>query len=172
MSVKGVDKLMKQFNKLGNINPVVEKAIQKECLRVQRSAVMLCPANNGELRQSIKVKVDAQASKVTGTVYTNKEYASYVEFGTGPIGEEKHQGISPDISPVYSQNGWWFQGDDIKPQDARKYYWIKSEGAKGTFYYTKGQPAQPFLYPALKKNENIITMNLGAALQVGIKGGM
>lgn len=168
--VKGAEKLMRQLNNLGNINPVVEKAVRKETLRVQRNAVLLCPVNHGELRQTIKTKVEATEGMVIGTVYTNNKYAVYVEFGTGPIGEANHEGISPDVNPVYSQSGWWFPGDKVTPQDAAKYHWpsMTTEDGK-TLYFTQGQPAQPFMYPALKGIEDIVCMNMKETLVAGIK---
>ncbi len=169
-AVKGAEKLMRQLNNLGNINPIVEKAVKKETLRVQRNAVLLCPVNHGELRQSIKTKVKATENMVTGTVYTNNKRAAYVEFGTGPVGEENHEGISPEVTPAYSQNGWWFPGDKVTPQDVAKYHWPSMETENGkTLYFTKGQPAQPFMYQALKGIEDIVCMNLKASLVAEIK---
>lgn len=169
-AVKGAEKLMRQLNNLGNINPVVEKAVRKETLRVQRNAVLLCPVNHGELRQTIKTKVEATEGMVIGTVYTNNKHAAYVELGTGPIGEANHEGISPEVNPVYSQSGWWFPGDKVTPQDAEKYHWpsMTTEDGK-TLYFTQGQPAQPFMYPALKGIEDIVCMNLKATLVAGIE---
>lgn len=169
-AVKGAEKLMRQLNNLGNINPVMEKAVRKETLRVQRNAVLLCPVNHGELRQTIKTKVEATEGMVIGTVYTNNKHAAYVELGTGPIGEANHEGISPEVNPVYSQSGWWFPGDKVTPQDAEKYHWpsMTTEDGK-TLYFTQGQPAQPFMYPALKGIEDIVCMNLKATLVAGIE---
>ena len=170
MAVKGAEKLMRQLNTLGNINPVVEKAVRKETLRVQRNAVLLCPVNHGELRQSIKTKVEATEGMVVGTVYTNKKHAAFVEFGTGPVGQDNHEGISPEVNPAYSQSGWWFPGDKITPQDAAKYHWPSMTTDDGkTLYFTQGQPAQPFMYPALKGIEDIVCMNLKAALAAEIE---
>lgn len=170
MAVKGAEKLMRQLNTLGSINPVVEKAVRKETLRVQRNAVLLCPVNHGELRQSIKTKVEATEGMVVGTVYTNNKHAAFVEFGTGPVGQDNHEGISPEVNPVYSQSGWWFPGDKITPQDAAKYHWPSMTTDDGkTLYFTQGQPAQPFMYPALKGIEDIVCMNLKAALVAEIE---
>lgn len=170
MAVKGAEKLMRQLNTLGKINPVVEKAVRKETLRVQRNAVLLCPVNHGELRQSIKTKVEATEGMVVGTVYTNKKHAAFVEFGTGPVGQDNHEGISPEVNPAYSQSGWWFPGDKITPQDAAKYHWPSMTTDDGkTLYFTQGQPAQPFMYPALKGIEDIVCMNLKAALVAEIE---
>lgn len=169
-AVKGAEKLMRQLNNLGDINPIVKKTVKKETLRVQRNAVLLCPVNNGELRQSIKTKVKATEDMVTGTVYTNNKRAAYVEFGTGPVGEENHEGISPEVTPAYSQNGWWFPGNNVTPQDAAKYHWPSMETEDGkTLYFTKGQPAQPFMYQALKGIEDIVCMNLKVSLAAEIE---
>lgn len=170
MAVKGAEKLMRQLNTLGSITPVVEKAVKKETLRVQRNAVLLCPVNHGELRQSIKTKVEATEGMVVGTVYTNNKHAAFVEFGTGPVGQDNHEGISPEVNPVYSQSGWWFPGDKITHQDAEKYHWPSMTTDDGkTLYFTQGQPAQPFMYSALKGIEDIVCMNLKAALVAEIE---
>jgi len=169
-AVQGTESLMRKLNKIGDISPVIHKAMSRECERVRGTAVMLCPGNHGELRGSIKKKVEQTEGMIIGTVYTNKRYAAYVELGTGPIGQDNHEGISPEVHPVYSQNGWWFPGDNITPADADRYHWpsMSTEDGK-TLYYTQGQPAQPFMYPALRMNEDIICMNLGAALSADIK---
>lgn len=170
MAVVGAEKLMRQLNNLGNISPVVEKAVRKETLRVQRNAVLLCPVNHGELRQSIKTKVETTEGMVIGTTYTNNKHAVFVEFGTGPVGQDNHEGISPEVNPIYSQSGWWFPGDKITPQDAEKYHWPSMTTDDGkTLYFTQGQPAHPFMYPALKGIEDIVCMNLKATLVAEIK---
>lgn len=162
-------KLLKQFQNLEEILEPVKRAVAKQVQVVRGSAVYLCPANHGELRGSIYGKTEVESNTVIGTVYTNKEYAAYVEFGTGPNGEESHEGISPEVNVTYSQNGWWFSGDSINPSDASQYGWPSSEGEDGTFYFTKGQAAQPFMYPALKQNEKTILANIKSDLQKEIE---
>ena len=51
--------------------------------------------------------VETEGRNVTGICYTDKKYGPYVEFGTGPKGQENHEGISPDTTPVYTQSPWW-----------------------------------------------------------------
>lgn len=169
--IKGTEKLMNKMYNLRNIDPAVVNAMRKETLRVQRNAVMLCPANSGELRQTIKTKVKPRNGLITGIVYTNNKHAAYVEFGTGPVGESDHEGISPNVNPKYSsKDGWWFPGKKIPPQDAEKYHWPSMTAEDGkTLYFTKGQPAQPFLYPALKFYEDSICENIKKALAADIK---
>lgn len=136
--LEGADELIEKLNSISNEmkTEILEKAVGQGTQIVRREAVLLCPVDTGELRQSIKTSVEEAGDEVNGITYTNKEYAAYVEFGTGPKGEESHSGISPEITPSYTQQGWSYKNDD------------------GEWIYTNGQPAQPFMYPALKNNED------------------
>ena len=127
-SIEGVDNLMNRLNDLDNLfqSGAIERAVQRGCMTVQAEAKLLCPVDTGELRNSIMTKVEASGDRVIGKVYTNKEYAPYVEFGTGSRGEASYDG------PVdVSYNMQW-----------------------------AGHPAQPYLYPALKNNEEIVVSNI------------
>ena len=95
-----------------------------------------------------------------GAVYTNKKYGPYVELGTGPRGEADHAGISPLVTPAYSQSPWWIHESQIDAKIAEKYHWFYIDTPEGRFYQCSGQPAQPFLYPALKNNEERVTRNI------------
>ena len=162
MAVNGAEKLMRQFNQLGTMEPVVCKAVKKQAEVVRGVAVKLCPVYSPkgdpipgvspvELRGSIYTQVQQEAHAVIGSVYTNKEYAAYVEFGTGPVGQANHAGISPAVPVAYVQEGWVWPDVD------------------GGFHYTEGQPAQPFMYPALKTMEDHVVKALAADLQAGMK---
>ncbi|MTK08447.1 MAG: HK97 gp10 family phage protein [Hungatella sp.] len=107
--IKGLDSLMKKYNNMtGNVTgPGLEKAVGASIKMVQGEAKLLCPVNDGELRESIKTSVYSQDEKVIGAAYTNKKHGPYVEFGTGPKGEADHAGISPKVSPSYTQSPWW-----------------------------------------------------------------
>ena len=165
--VDGIGRLLAKLDRLGmSAEEGLSKAIGKQTKKVQATAKLLCSVNQGELRNSIKTSVETEAGRVTGTVYTNKKYAAYVEFGTGPVGEQNHAGISPEITPAYSQNPWWIHESMIDKKDAG---FFKIETENGTFYQTHGQPAQPFLYPALKSNEKNIRSSVEEELQKQIR---
>jgi len=162
MPVNNVESLMRKFNQLGSMEPVVYKAVKKQAEVVRAVAVKLCPVyqpkgepipgvSSGELRGSIHTKVEQDAKSTIGSVYTNKNYAAYVEFGTGPVGQANHLGISPQVPVAYTQEGW---------------VWPDKEGG---FHYTEGQPAQPFMYPALKSMEKRVVNGIAADLQAGIR---
>lgn len=151
MAVNGVQSLMRKFNNLGTMEPIVKKAVKKQAEIVRAVAVRLCPVDTGALKGSIYSKVEQDAGSTIGTVYTNTKYAAYVEFGTGPVGQANHAGISPEVAVSYTQEPWVYQDDEKK------------------FHYTEGQPAQPFMYPALKSMENRVVAGLAADLQAGIQ---
>lgn len=158
-SIENINSLLKKLAELDSEmeTDIMLKVIKRDDLQVQKQARLLAPFSSGNLRRSIKTKEEVKGTSITGTVYTNLEYAMYNELGTGPIGQANHQGISPKITPRYSQKGWVIPADEISEKEAEMYHFkavIKNGEVIG--YYTKGQPARPFLYPALKDQEKIL----------------
>ncbi len=145
MEVKGMKELLQKLDFIDKAmrGRVIKNAVSKGCHTVQGAAKMLCPKDTGELINSIVTKVEEKADRVTGKIYTNKEYAAYVEFGTGPKGNEDHDGISPNVTPSYREKGWSYKDEET-----------------GEWVYTKGQPAQPYMYPALKSCEEEVTKQI------------
>lgn len=143
-----------KLEKLATIDmmPGVAKAISL----VQESAKALCPVKDGELRSSIYTDTEREDDVCRGICYTNKKYATYVEFGTGPNGQESHAGVSPNVDVVYSQTGWMMPAEAMSMEEAEGYGFgiAKDENENPIGYYTNGQAARPFMYPALKNNED------------------
>ena len=108
----------------GDSSNVIDRALLKAGERVRARAVLLCPVNTGELRNSIKV---TRVSPGKITVGTNKEYAVYVEYGTGTLGDNS--------VPHTSKQEWRWQDE------------------QGNWHISHGTPAQPFLRPAAKERE-------------------
>lgn len=149
--IDGLKELAAKLDKLsGSSRSIFEKGMQKSLKAVQDRAKLLCPVNEGELRNSIRTSVRSTTEGIEGICYTNSAYAAYVEFGTGPKGQSNHSGISPAVNPTYKQRGWAFPASAITSGPykfaERKYHGIK-------YYLTDGQAAQPFMYPALKDGE-------------------
>lgn len=155
--IEGLDKLMKKYDKLADqiSGEAMERAVTNAIKLIQADAKNNCPVRYGELRNSIKAAIENQDGKVLGTAYTNKEYAIFVEMGTGPVGEANHNGVSPNVDLAYSQTGWIIPRDKI--------------GAGDKVGYTEGQPAQPFMYPALKNNEERTNKNIANYLSREIR---
>ena len=147
-SIKGLDSLLRKLDTLGgNSTEVLERGITKAAKRVQRDAKLLCPVDSGDLRNSIRAETEVQDGVVIGKVSTNKEYAPYVEFGTGQRGQS---------GEAYTT--------DLERGEALKY--------PGELSYRQdwvGMPAQPFLYPAMKQNEDKIIGDVANELRKEIR---
>lgn len=167
MSVIGLKELDRKLQELSKVD--VKKAVANGMQAVRSAAVLGCPVNDGELRQSIFAEVYEENDTTTGVCWTNKEYSPYVEFGTGPKGQENHAGISPNVSPAYTQNPWWIHESQIDERTAEKYHWISIDTPDGKFYQCTGQPAKPFMYPALKDNKDTVLKDFKTDFIANIK---
>lgn len=168
MSVDGTKELEKMFSQLSKVQmkQEVEQAIQI----IRSAAAEGVPVGHGELRRSIFTDVHEEEDSVIGECFTNKEYAIYVEFGTGPRGQEKHDGISPEHHPVYTQSPWWIHESQIDEQIAEKYHLFSIDTPQGKFYQSSGQAAHPFMHPALHDNEDIVLKDFATHLAVNLEG--
>ena len=154
MSVNGFDEVEKALQEVSELD--TRQAVGEAIQFVRSAAVENCHADTGELRQSIFAETTEEENSVTGICWTDKAYAPYIEFGTGPKGQEKHAGISPEVTPVYTQQPWWIHESQIDRRVAEKYRWPYMDTPDGRFY--------PFLYPAMKDNEEQILKVLGGSL--------
>ena len=151
----GEAKLISHLDDLANID--ITPGIKKAISFVQEAAKMNAPSVSGELRESIFIKTEKRGDEVVGICGTANEHAAYVEFGTGPRGQADHGGISPDVAVAYTQSPWWIHESQLTPGTAEKYGWSYIDNKQGRFYRVSGQPAQPYLYPALHDNHDTIS---------------
>ena len=149
--IKNIDKLMQKLKEMGKDKQIVGGAVKKAGLQVRDEAKLNCPVDTGNLRNSIKCSQPKQdgGGNWYVEVYTNTEYAVYVEFGTGQKGQSTN--TNSDVSVSYRQDGCVYQDEE------------------GSWWYTTGQPAQPFLYPALKDNEYEIKKGIAKSVEKGFK---
>lgn len=137
VGIKGVDRLTQRFNNIANME--LKDIVNKATALVHGQAKELAPVDKGQLAGSIHMQVKDTGKAIEGRVYTNVEYAPYVEFGTGINGNGTYPYEVEGLSLEYRDKGWAYFDED-------KEEWI----------YTKGQEAQPYMYPALKDNEKTI----------------
>lgn len=124
--IDGLESLIKKLNRLGgDVQGCMYRGIGKSMSVIEGDAKDLCPAPTGELRGSIHIETHVTENGVRGTCGTNKEYAAYVEYGTGQRGA---QSPSPPKGPI---------GDGYREDWA-------------------GMSAQPYLYPALMQNKDVV----------------
>lgn len=99
ITIKGIKELQNLLKNIGTAP--LERTIKKVTVEVQGQAKALAPADTGILRNSIKMNYDS--NKKEGRVYTNNDYATYVEFGTGVRGN----GTYPDGEKKLTYNQNW-----------------------------------------------------------------
>lgn len=149
-SIIGLDSLLKKLDKLGgNVEEVLYKSMQQQGELVKSDAKELCPVDTGDLRKSIYKKTKRAKGRIVSTIYTNSDHAAYVEFGTGKVGERTNTNTNVNVS--YKQDKWKVNIPDVGVR------WIE------------GQPAQPYLYPALKNNEEKVIENIKEDVKKAIK---
>jgi HK97 gp10 family phage protein len=124
---EGIDRVLERLENVADFNGL-EEAMGKACALVERSAKQGAPKGNGELRNSIKSKVENDGEDIRGIVYTPLEYAPYVEYGTGLFAEN---GGRQDVP-------WSYQDD------------------RGEWHTTSGMHPQPYMRPALNVNRERI----------------
>ncbi|MCU7192567.1 hypothetical protein GMB34_13665 [Turicibacter sanguinis] len=152
MSVQNVDKLLKKLKRMDmDVNDTLMPIMARQAKFVQGTAKDLCPVDLGQLRNSIRTTTRKSKYKVTALVHTNTEYAAYVEFGTGKVGETTPVANKYPGPLSYKQTKWRARIPDVG------------------WRYVAGQSAQPFLYPALKNNESKVRDNIANDLKQVIR---
>lgn len=152
MSVQNVDKLLKKLKRMDmDVNDTLMPIMARQAKFVQGTVKDLCPVDLGQLRNSIRTTTRKSKYKVTALVHTNTEYAAYVEFGTGKVGETTPVANKYPGPLSYKQTKWRARIPDVG------------------WRYVAGQSAQPFLYPALKNNESKVRDNIANDLKQVIR---
>lgn len=140
--------------------------------KMEGTAKDLCPVGEGLLREKITHEAELiSPEEVAGSCGTNLEYSLYVEMGTGPVGRDT---AVPDKSPEpkpYRANGWWIHESQIGRDVAEKYHFFHINTEQGRFYFTNGQPAHPFLYPALSIHKDDLPRHIAEAIRRKLEGG-
>lgn len=98
ITIKGTKELQNLLKNIGTAP--IERTIKKITVEVQGQAKGLAPVDTGTLRNSIRMNYDS--NKKEGKVYTNNEYATYVEFGTGIRGNGSYPDSNKNLT--YNQN--------------------------------------------------------------------
>lgn len=107
--------------------------------------------SSGELAGSVKTEVTTDnEGNIVGHVWSDKKQAIFREFGTGKVGQHSNKELPPGVSPIYTQTVWFFPVGSTS-DNLTQLYGIPTINIQGkAFYRTGGQPAHPWLYPALK----------------------
>lgn len=142
-TIKNLDRLIAKLDNISSVK--LEGYVKKATSFVHGQAKMLASSDTGALRESIHHEIKTEESKIIGRVFTNLEYAPFVEFGTGIRGDGQYPYASElDFQLVYKED--W-----------------------------KGMRPQPYMYPAIKGAEPYVKSLINRGVQTEInkiaKGG-
>lgn len=138
----------------GDIKESSRKGLERGAKRIQANAKYLCPTGEtGHLRNSIKTKSEITQDGVKAQVYSNLDYATYVNFGTGQKGNESGMEI-PEGLRARRITPWTYTPDGGKH-----------------FYRTTGQRPQPFMSSAYlyAKNNNTVEKDVTTYIKQEIR---
>lgn len=169
MSLEGDKELDRLLRDLEEIDDEMKDIVDTEIQKVRSAAQRIVHVDTGALKEKILAEVESNEDTITGICWIEEAYAARVEFGTGPKGQGDHNGISPEYTPAYKQSPWWIHEKDIDRRVAEKYHWFYIDTPEGRFYQCAGQPASPFMYPALADNVDGITEEIRDGFQKAIE---
>lgn len=152
MPLEGLDEVLFALDEVPErIMDGAEEGMRHGIQRVEAQAKKTAPVDTGELRQKIMRNVYRGFGGIEAHVKAYAEHAPYVEFGTGPNGK-----ASGGKGSAYRTTGW------VYPVD-------KHKNGIHKFAFTMGQPARPYLYPALKENESKIAGDIAKAIKKALR---
>lgn len=168
ISIEGLDKLNKLLDSIdrrSESNLMQEfKAIAED---ISTDARMLAPVQDGRLRNSIDWRVTKDNRAVAGEVFSQLNYARYVEFGTGIKGAEA--GLVRDgVNLTYTMQPWVIPASKMSKETAEQYHFIPiKKNGEVIGYLCHGAKPHPFLYPALQQNKDkIVKISKKAVLKM------
>ena len=120
--VDGLSGLLKKLEALKDIEKDlrIDKSLGRGAARIQGAVKLLTPVDTGNLRN--KIFVDHE-KMMQYSVTTNVEYAVYVEYGTGKLGD-------PAV-PHTSKDHWTYYSDKLQK-------FITTHGQPPAHMFTKG----------------------------------
>lgn len=138
--------------KLENTASSLERALSATVFHrtqiIAGDARALCPVESGSLRLSIEGFSKKDGENICGGAKTNNEYATYVEFGTGPVGTQSGgHPLDSKLGIVRSSQPWLAKIPDVG------------------WRFVHGQKANAFMYFAMKQNEKEILEEFSSVLR-------
>lgn len=152
VTVGGVGELAAVLDGIeGAVLPLAAQGLTQGLEAIAATAKYLAPVDTGDLRNSIKARpVTLKDGGVSGEVAATAEHAIHQEMGTGEPGRASGGNGSGDMA-TYRTGGWVYPTKD------------------GGFRFTRGQPAQPYMYPAYQGEKDAVIQAVADAIKEGLE---
>ena len=156
----GLEAVISQLNTLSwQVEIGANEGVRKAVESTREIAIMLAPANDGQLRANIKANVSNLVGEIYVSIY-DVPYVGYVYFGTGKYAKLEGKG----------KNSWYVPASKVT-KSVSKYGWQVQKGEDGMedYYIVRGQKAKPFLEQALEatklKNIDLLCEEVKIAIE-------
>ena len=126
----------------------LKTALTKACAIVRNEAIKKAPQRTGALKRSIDFEVSDDGQE--GVIFSNLEYAPFVELGTGEHATRGNGRDTPWTYPAYLTNAVAKDMGITLKKDS------KGRTIHTQFFTTTGMKPRPFLEPALTENTLLI----------------
>lgn len=160
ISFSGIEAVLSQLDTISQqVEIGANEGIRKAVESTREIAIMLAPANDGQLRANIKTNVNNLIGEIYVSIF-DVPYVGYVYFGTGKYAKLGGKGKDK-----------WFVPVSKVTKSVEKYGWQVHKGTNGMedFYVVKGQKAKPFLEQALEttklKNIDLLCEEIKIAIE-------
>ena len=154
-SAKEIEKARQQLIEYqDDLNEKLDLFVRKLCekgVEIAKEKVSVHDAiDTGELLNSIDLREgDIIKNGSQWFIYTDCDYAKFIEFGTGVVGENNPYPADIPMEWKYASGTHIFTTKDGRVG----WYYFKD----GSWHFTEGQPSKPFLYEtALELRELIV----------------
>lgn len=129
--ITGLDSILKQLDPK-KLKFAAQGAMQTYAAKVVQDAQTTAPANEGKLRQSIKVDFQETADTLVANFQAGVSYAPFQEFGTGPKAASYVSGLPAEWKEIAKeyQN---LKGGSFDDMVASLTKWVNLKGLAGTY---------------------------------------
>lgn len=83
--IDGLEALINKVSKKAGNLAKLEQNVERATEYCKDEAKLMCPVDTGRLVNSLDSEVFWEGGSIVGSVFTNVEYAPYVEFGTSKM---------------------------------------------------------------------------------------
>lgn len=136
--IKGFEQLKRVLSRVDSDVETIIKAVMLEYMqKIFNEALSNLPSSASSIRESYKLEVSEGGFRIT--IYTDNDFAAYIEFGTGEFAKAYLAGEPQEVT-----------------EEAIKFY-INGEGK---------MPERPYLFPAYYKYKDEMIEAMNRKIQV------
>lgn len=171
MDTRALEKKLKRIE--GGADQMALDIVNRLTGKGAELSTLYAPVDSGELHGSVRsVPAALNRGIAEGAWATNSDHAPYVEYGTGKPGAAGQIGNGQPRLPEAA--GFAYTLETVIQSGPRagrtQKGWVYFDEKLQRFIHTLGQPAQPFMYPAVLQVQQEAGMEAAEVVRNTLKG--